>query len=909
MFGPGTASVLAVCVMAAAPAFAFAQKPETTPAMQWPKVERQMRPWTRWWWLGSAVDRADLTRLLETYRKAGLGGVEITPIYGVKGQEARELPYLSPAWLEMLKHVLSEADRLDMGVDMPTGTGWPFGGPQVTDADAEDRRVLETVRLAAGEVYRLPPGQARPQALVAVSEQGRSLSLRDKIDAQGHLEWDPPAGHAWTVYRVTQKWSGRDVKRAAPGGAGKCINPFSRQSLTHYLQRFDAALSGLPPGALRCHFHDSFEYAADWAPTLFEVFQARRGYDLRDHLPAFAGNADPDEGMRVYTDYRETLSDMLLENFTETWTAWAHRKGSLSRNQAHGSPGNLLDLYAAADIPETEVFHSIGDPRVTKFASSAAHVMGKPLASSESCTWQSEHFTETLAQSKRTLDRLLVGGINHIFYHGTAYSPADAAWPGWLFYASTHFEPNNTLWHDFPVLNAYVTRCQSILQAGRPDNDVLLYWPLHDLWQNRRSVFGLTIEGKWLESEPVGHTAQTLWDRGFAYDYVSDRQLRQAKVEAGRVRMPGGVYQTVLIPPCRYMPLDTLKTLLALADRGATLLFQERLPEDVPGLGDLESRRRAFRALLSGLTWVVVPGSGIRQAHVGKGCLLVGPDAAALLELAHVRREPIVDHPGLMCLRRTHAEGWHYLLVHQGETALDGWIDLGTPARSAVILDPMTGRTGLAKVRRGAGGRTQVYLQMQPGESVLLRTFASKQIAGPDWRYLRPVGTPIPLGGTWTVDFTAGGPVLPRPFRTGALASWTEQNDAEAQRFAGTGRYTLTFDAPGGEAEMWMLDLGEVHESAQVRLNGQEVGVQIGPPFRLPLGPLQKTGNVLEVEVTNLAANRIRDLDRRKVPWKIFHEINFVNIAYRPFDASDWPLYASGLLGPVRLLPMQALRP
>jgi len=61
--------------------------------------------------------------------------------------------------------------------------------------------------------------------------------------------------------------------------------------------------------------------------------------------------------------------------------------------------------------------------------------------------------------------------------------------------------------------------------------------------------------------------------------------------------------------------------------------------------------------------------------------------------------------------------------------------------------------------------------------------------------------------------------------------------------------------------------------------------------------------NTLEVEVTNLAANRIADLDRRKVDWKRFHEINFVNINYKPFDASGWPTFDSGLLGPVRLIP------
>ena len=89
---------------------------------------------------------------------------------------------------------------------------------------------------------------------------------------------------------------------------------------------------------------------------------------------------------RVKDDYRETVSDLVLENLIEPWTAWSHEHGMLSRNQSHGSPANWLDLYAACDIPEIESFGRLegGDTNrlVFKFASSAAHVPGKPLVSS-----------------------------------------------------------------------------------------------------------------------------------------------------------------------------------------------------------------------------------------------------------------------------------------------------------------------------------------------------------------------------------------------------------------------------------------------------------------------------------------------------------------------------------------------
>jgi hypothetical protein len=152
------------------------------------------------------------------------------------------------------------------------------------------------------------------------------------------------------------------------------------------------------------------------------------------------------------------------------------------------------------------------------------------------------------------------------------------------------------------------------------------------------------------------------------------------------------------------------------------------------------------------------------------------------------------------------------------------------------------------------------------------------------------------------VEFIQGGPVLPPAFQMETLTSWTAQGGA-AQRFAGTARYTLTFDAPAG-VERAYLDLGKVCQSARVRLNGKELGTLFAPPFRILAEGLKPKGNRLEVQVTGVAANRIRDLDQRGVSWKIFRDINFVNINYKPFDASHWPLTDCGLLGPVTLQPV-----
>src|SRR5690606_8750135 len=135
---------------------------------------------------------------------------------------------------------------------------------------------------------------------------------------------------------------------------------------------------------------------------------------------------------RVLCDYRETISELVLDNFTQTWKKWAHNYSAIVRNQAHGSPSNILDLYAVVDIPEIE-----GDePLRFKMATSSGNVSGKKLVSPEAATWLNEHFESNLADIKEALDKFMLQGINHLVYHGTTYSPAEEPWPGRLFYAA-----------------------------------------------------------------------------------------------------------------------------------------------------------------------------------------------------------------------------------------------------------------------------------------------------------------------------------------------------------------------------------------------------------------------------------------------------------------------------------------
>ncbi|HEX8330375.1 MAG TPA: glycosyl hydrolase [Hymenobacter sp.] len=921
-------------------------------APKWPAITQQTKPWTRWWWEGSAVNKADLTSLMTQYQQANLGGMEITAIYGVKGAESQFIDFLSPKWMSMLDHTLAEAGRLGLGVDVAQASGWPFGGPWVAPVDASKYVAYSTYEVKGGgtlaepvkfiqkpianavghrvdikqiadpvatnkNLQALALDQVRYekpiplQALMAYSEKGEALDLTSKVGADGKLSWTAPAGGNWTLYALFQGGHGKQVERAGPGGEGDVIDHFSKPATDHYLAYFDKAFKGHDVKPIRAFFNDSYEVddaqgESNWTPQMFAEFQKRRGYDLKQHLPGLFGKASEDENKRVLTDYRETLSELLLENYTQTWSTWAKTHGALIRNQAHGSPANILDLYAVTDIPETEG----EDLTRIKFASSAAHVAGKPLTSAETATWENDHFLSKLSDVKKAVDRMLLGGVNHVFHHGTTYSPQAAKWPGWLFYAAVEFVPQNPFWKDFGKLNQYTARCQSFLQAGQPSNDVLLYLPISDAYTRPGKVLLQHFDGieHGFKGMPIAATSELLLKQGYGYDFISDKQVLQVKNTGATLTTGGGAnYQTLLVPEAHLMPLLTMEQLVRLAQNGATILLQNQAPDDVPGLGNLANRRANFKKLLAQLKFGAAK-DGVQQATIGKGRVLLGSNVDQLMAQAGVKREALVDN-GLQFMRRRHAKGQYYFLANWAEKPVNGWVPLQTSAKTAALFNPMTEQVGVAKVRTSAQGTLEVYLQLAPGETCILDA-GEEPVGGASFPYLSLAATPQPLTAPWDVAFVSGGPTLPARIKTSNLASWTTMAGEDGKKFSGTATYTTTFDMPAGTADGWLLDLGRVAQSARVQINGQPVATLVGPVYQVfvPKSRLRPT-NTLTVTVSNLMANRIADMDRNKQEWRIFYNTN-MNAKLKEnrgadglFSAEKWQPLESGLLGPVTLTP------
>lgn len=919
------------------------------PQAKWPVITQTAKPWTRWWWEGSAVNKADLQWSMQQYQQAGLGGLEITPIYGVRGAEQQFIPFLSPQWVSMLEYTLQQAKSLNLGIDLATGTGWPFGGPWVTPTDACKNVNLKTWTLKEGEkltekisftqqpMVRTVSGkpvdiktlsypiatnknlqeyafdQVRYEKvlplslLMAYDEKGNSQDLTAKVGADGTLNWTAPAGN-WTLYALFQGWHGKMVERAAPGGEGDVIDHFSLPALQHYLQYFDKAFAGKNLKGIRSFFNDSYEVddargQANWTPDMLQVFQQRRGYDLRKELPALYGKDTKEKNTRVLSDYRQTISELLLEKFTTPWHSWAKAKGSLIRNQSHGSPANILDLYGAIDIPETEG----ADILRFKFATSTAHVLGKPLASAEAATWLNEHFQSSLGDVKVALDKYFIGGVNHIFYHGTNYTPKNDPWPGWLFYAAVHFHPNNPFWKDFPTLNQYVARTQSFLQAGKPDNDVLMYFPIYDRFAEPGRDLLHHFDGmEGFDNTDFKSSASWMLEHGYAFDLFSDKQLQLVANKGAGLLSGGNAYKTILLAETKYLPLETLQKLVTLAQNGATILVHRSLPGDVPGYSDLTDRQAAFKKLLAQLSFNTA--NGVQQATIGKGRFIMADDMQQLLAAAKVPQETMAAQ-GLQCIRRAIPGGKYYFITNTSSQRVDAWVNLATAAEHINVFNPMTGSSGKAMVKKEAG-QTAVYLQLNQGESCVLQSTPTAN-PGSAYSYYALAGKPVKIEGAWKVSFLSGGPVLPVATTTTQLTSWTTWAGDGLQQFSGTASYTTNFTKPAGALKDFLLDLGNVQETAEVFLNGKRVATLIGPVFQvvLPAGSL-KDNNLLEIKVTNGMANRIADMDKKGVHWKKFYNTNFPSRlpanrgADGLFTAVNWTPKAAGLTSEVTITPI-----
>jgi len=824
-------------------------------------------------------------------------------------------------------------------------------GPRDFDWDLgtefpDDARVLATVATPI-----LPSQQA-------------DLAHSQVVPQNQMRRWKVPPG-PWRIMVFVDAPTLMQVKRATLGMEGYVLDHFNRAALELFLdavggrtldELIPRTRDGLPP--FHSVFCDSLEVeGADWTGNFLEEFQERRGYDLTPYLPALWQDAGP-LTPHIRHDYHRTLSELIVSNFFLPLAEWSVKHGLTARIQAHGAMGDVMQGYALAHIPEGE--HLGGGDRYfvdiahCRLASSAGHIHQKPIISAETYTWlRTPLFMVTLEMMKAATDAQFLDGINQIVNHGYPYSPPQAGQPGWTFYASTVINHNNLWWRHYPLLAHYIQRTTGMLQQGVAVNPIAVYLPLADVFA-RFGAGGLHIDEE-MERHLGTELVLGLRRAGYDFDFLNDDALeRIAKAENGRLVAGTGVYSAVIVPEGRYMPPESFERLAEFVKTGGFLAFVKQAPDTAPGWVDQESRTRRLRAAMNELGGHVVQRQG-EILSPGKGKLYHASDVQDAL--AHLQEFVVPDFRIVEAAdpseaaRKLAVENVGF--VHRGLGSLDLYfvsnvsehaqslrVQFAVGRRAPQRWDPETGDVTetlvyeYVQLPNGQGQATEVQVELDPFESCFI-VFPALESAPlvtrtnwPEPLKIETTGEQIQVAGllskngeysltgaggkihrfsvkdlpesltlteTWKVSFDDGA-TLTLP----VLKSWAEWGDRKD--YSGWATYETDFNiGDSGPDIEWVLDLGSVHETAEVTLNGAPLGAAWKGRRRVNCRDALKAGrNHLKVEVANLWINRVeslpqRDLKRLAETYGIRWGTDEENL--RP------PLPPSGLLGPVRLVP------
>ena len=867
----------------------------------WQAPPDEARPMMRWWWFGPNVEPAALARELEAMRDAGLGGVEVQPVYPlIPDDHERGLinhPYLSRKFLEALTASAATAKALGLRYDLTLGSGWPYGGPHIPITRAAGRLRWEKVPVTSRRVP-LPP-MTSGERLIAVTLPNGGDELRDVRD---DIVWLPDGVQPAEVWVFIAGRTGMMVKRAAVGSEGYVLDHYDREALQAHLDAVGVpqlqALKGHIPETIFC---DSLEvFGSDWTPELLDEFQSRRGYDLRKHLSSLVSGQGPKD-LAVRHDWGRTLGELYEERFLQPLSEWTRARGSKLRIQGYGIPPATLSSNRFADLTDGEgaTWKTITPSR---WASSANHLLGRAVTASETWTWlHSPSFRATPLDLKAEADRHFLQGVNQFIGHGWPSTPPAIDGPGWRFYAAAALNDRNPWWLVMPDVSRYFTRVSALLREGQPVNDVALYLPTSDALAAIKPGTAHLLD---LLRERVGTAVPgAILDAGFGFDLVDDWALDQKGAIDGRTLTIGANrYRAVVLPAVRTMPLATLRRLEAFAQAGGVIVTLERAPESIPGLQVAEDDGAAFAAARDRM--FAVPGAAPVPPATLPATLRarLTPDVRLTPESGdvghHHRRVGDVDV---------------YFLANTGNTPRKGALTVRATGR-AEWWDPLSGTTRPAPVTAAGAETMTLDLDLEAFGSMVLMV-----ARGPAPRpapAAAPASLPVraDLAGPWTLSFADPG-LKPRPLR--APAPWDA--DEETRYYSGVATYETTFavDALPRGARV-SLDFGEgkplpadergpgmrawmdapIRDAATVTINGQPAGSIWCPPWRLDVTAHVRPGaNTLAVRVGNTQMNHMAG---RPLPDYRLLILRYGD-RFQPQTMDQVRVLPSGLVGPVRL--------
>ncbi len=621
------------------------------------------RPWVYWFWLNGNITREGITADLEAMKRVGIGGVLIMEVD--QGAPLGPVAFAGEQWRSLFRHVVSEAARLGLKVNMNNDAGWcGSGGPWITPDLAMQRLVwTETAvegpsqvdmalprpaaaagyyRDVAALAYPTPtdPGRIAGVGARAVADiigvslpvltditaapaarvvpVGAVVDLTRHMDGDGRLRWDAPPGR-WTILRLGHTPTGANNAPSPESGRGlecdKLSKDATRAMFEGLMGKLVADVGPLAGKALVSTHIDSWEVGVqNWTPKMRDEFRSRRGYDPLAWLPVITGRTvdGAEQSERFLWDWRQTISELVLDNYAGAFRTLAREHGiGLSIEAYNTCPTDEMAYAGRADEPMGEFWSwgRYGAAYSVREMASAGHVYGKPIVGAEAFTAaDGEAWLGHPGNIKELGDWAFCEGINRFVFHRYALQPWRDVRPGmsmgpW----GLHYERTQTWWEQSSAWHRYLSRCQYLLQQGLFVADTCLLGPEG----SPQSVNGQASLAS-LERPP------------YNFDVCPpDALLTRMSVRGGRLVMPDGMsYRLLALPRVEAITPGLLRKVRDLVRAGATVAGPR--PRKSPGLSgfpgcDAEVRRMAAELWGSGPT-----PAGIAERPVGKGRVIWG---------------------------------------------------------------------------------------------------------------------------------------------------------------------------------------------------------------------------------------------------------------------------------------------
>lgn len=773
----------------------------------------------------------------------------------------------------------------------------------------------------------------------AAVDPEKMIDLTDKLDANGHLTWDVPAGN-WTILRLGMRNNGAITRPAPMPGLGFEADKLDTTAFNTHL---DAYLNKLldkvgeinpaSPGGWKMIHIDSWEMGSqNWTDHFREEFLKRRMYDPLKFLPVYTGriveNVEISE--RFLWDVRQTAMELVLENHAGHFKNVGKKHGfTLSIEPYDMNPTADLDLGAVADVPNCEFWtdgHGYNSAFSCIEASSIAHVHGRPVVAAEAFTGDHTEAWKMYPESvKNQGDWAFCIGVNKFVYHTFAHQPLDNKYkPGMTMGPyGVHWDRGQTWWPFASAYHEYVTRCQHILRQGKSVADILYLTP-----EGAPQVFRAPVSA-------LSGTDILPDKRGYNFDGCSPLALiEKADVIDNRIIFPNGTsYSILVLPAIETMTPELLDKIEFLLNKGAVIIGNA--PAKSPSLVDYPHCDNTIQEV-SRKIWGENTKATNDEVHIkyGKGNLYHGgkytqlnPDelypsyevVADLLDNMSIRQDFTSTSELIRYIHRIVDGADIYFISNKTDSLFNDICTFRSTSGTPELWNPVTGEIKTLSDYKIENGQTYIPLTFDKSQSYFIVFDKSKKPANQN----KMTASNLPeskdimlLNGPWEVNFDTS---LGAPGKTNftELQDWSKHSDEGIKYYSGKAVYNKTFDLPETleKGTEYYINLGKVKNIAKVYLNGEDLGIIWTSPWEVKItNALKAKDNKLVIEVINLWPNRLigdeflpdDGIKGGKWPEWLLNNSERTSGRYtfttHRYYRKDSPLLESGLLGPVRIL-------